>query len=128
MRDGLQRIAIEGLVIEMPIGVADWERVPGKTQRVAFDVAVYRAAFGRERTLADCYDYAALQSFLAGYADRGHVDLLETVLAEVLDYCFRDPAIGAAEAKIAKPDVFNGQGAPSLAASVTRAEWAALRA
>ncbi len=120
---GRQRVAIEGLVVEAAIGIADWERTPGKRQRLAFDVAVYRDEFGRETSIADCFDYSALQAFLAGYADRPHIDLLETVLAEVLDYCFRDPRVVAVEARVAKPDVFNGVGAPALSAAVDRADW-----
>ena len=127
MREGLQRVAIEGLTVEMSVGIADWERVPGKKQRVTFDVAVYRALFGQEATIADCYDYAGLQAYLAAFAGRPHIDLLESMLTEVLSHCFGDPAVVAAEVKIAKPDVFNGLGVPSVAASVNRAEWAALR-
>lgn len=120
---GRQRIAIENLVVEARIGIADWERVPGKRQRVAFDVAVYRDAFGHERSIEDCYDYSALQSFLAGFAGRPHIDLLETILAEVLAYCFEDPAVAAVEASIAKPDVFNGAGFPRVSAAMERADW-----
>ena len=127
MRQGLQRTAIEGLVVEMHVGIRDWERDPAKTQRVALDVAVYRAEFGQERDIADCYDYSALHRFLSGFAERGHVDLIETILADILDHCFQDPSVAAAAAKVAKLDVYNGRGAPSVAADVTREEWAARR-
>ena len=120
---GRQRIAIEGLTIEAQIGIADWERTPGKRQRLRFDVAVYRDAFGQEQTIADCYNYADLQAFLAGFAARPHIDLLETVLAEVLDFCFADATVAGVEARITKPDVFNGQGAPVLSAALLRADW-----
>ena len=123
----LQRIAIEGLVVEASIGIAAWEKVPGKRQRLAFDVAVYRKDWGRETSIGDCYDYSKLQAFLAGYGAREHIDLLETILAEILDHCFEDPRVAAAEVRVAKPDVFNGQGAPALSAAVRREEWAARR-
>lgn len=126
MRDGLQRTAIEDLIIEMSIGIRDWER--RKTQRVAFDVAVYRAEFGHETDITDCYDYSALRRFLIAYREAAHVDLLETLLAQVLDHCFTDPTVVAAEAQLAKLDVFGGDGVPKLAASVTREQWLARRA
>jgi len=126
--EGRQRIAIEGLVVEAAIGVSDWERVPGKRQRLAFDVAVYRDDFGQEKVLGDCFNYSRLQRFLKGFGDRQHIDLLESVLQEVLDYCFKAPDVVAAEARIAKPDVFNGVGAPALSAAVTREDWARRRA
>ena len=125
MRDGLQRTAIEDLVLDMSIGIRDWERE--QTQRVAFDVAVYRAEFGHETDIADCYDYSALRRFLIAYREAPHVDLLETLLGEVLDYCFTDPSVVAAEAQLAKLDVFGGDGTPILSASVTRDQWLARR-
>ena len=125
---GRQRIAVEGLVIQASIGISPWEQVPGKRQRLQFDVAVYRDAFGQESDIADCYNYSALQRFLAAYADREHIDLLETILAEVLDFCFEDARVAAAEASVRKPDVFNGVGAPRVSAVVTREQWATQRA
>ena len=123
----LQRIAIEGLIVEAAIGVADWEKTGGKRQRLRFDVAVYRSNWGRETSLDECYDYSKLQAFLASYDERPHIDLIETVLAEVLDFCFEDRHVVAAEAQVAKPDVFNGKGAPTLSAAVRREDWAARR-
>jgi 7,8-dihydroneopterin aldolase/epimerase/oxygenase len=120
---GRQRIAIEDLTVEARIGIADWERAAGKRQRLTFNVAVYRDAFGHEQTIDDCFDYVALQTFLTGFAGRPHMDLLETVLAEVLDFCFTDPRIAAVEASVAKPDVFNGRGAPALSTALMRADW-----
>ena len=78
MRDGMQRTAIEDLVVEMSIGIRDWERAEGTKQRVAFEVAVYRETFGDERTIEDCYDYSALRRFLVGRVDR-----------QTRDYCPR---------------------------------------
>jgi len=125
---GMQRIALLGLVVEAAVGIADWERVPGKRQRLRFDVAAYRADFGREETIADCFDYAALHAFLTGYERRAHIDLLETIAADVMDFCFQDPSVALAEASVTKPDVFNGRGAPSVAIRASRAEWARIRA
>ena len=70
------------------IGLLDWEKQ--EKQRLRIDVAVYRDNFGQEVALEDCYDYSALQAFLAGFADREQIELLETILAEILDYCFKD--------------------------------------
>ena len=125
---GMQRIALSGLVVEAAVGIADWERVPGKRQRLRFDVAAYRAAFGQEATIADCFDYSALHAFLIGYERRAHIDLLETIAAEVMDFCFQDPSVALAEASVEKPDVFNGRGAPSVSIRASRAEWARIRA
>ena len=120
---GRQRIAIEGLTVEASIGIADWEVMPGKRQRLTFDVAVYRDVFGHEVSIADCYDYSALQAFLMEYGSRPHIDLLETVLAEVLGFCFKDVRVAAVEARLTKPDVFNGQGYPALSMALARDDW-----
>ena len=121
--EGRQRIAIQGLEIQAAIGLLDWEKQ--EKQRLRIDVAVYRDNFGRESTLEDCYDYSALQAFLAGFADREQIELLETILAEILDYCFKDQTIAAAEVWLTKPDVFQGAGEPVVSAALTQAQWAA---
>ena len=121
--EGRQRIAIQGLEIQAAIGLLDWEKQ--EKQRLRIDVAVYRDNFGREVALEDCYDYSALQAFLAGFADREQIELLETILAEILDYCFKDQAVTAAEVWLTKPDVFQGVGAPVVSAALTQAQWLA---
>jgi len=86
-------------------------------------VAVYRKKFGTEQTISDCYDYSALQTFLMGYSQREHIDLLETISTEVLNFCFRDDRVAAAEVRVTKPDVFSGFGTPAVSAIVTRETW-----
>ena len=82
---------------------------------------MYRDNFGQESTLEDCYDYSALQAFLTSFADREQIELLETILAEILDYCFKDQTIAAAEVWLTKPDVFQGAGAPVVSSALTQA-------
>lgn len=124
---GRQRVAVEALTVLASIGISDWERTPGKRQRLQFDVAVYRDAFGAETDIADCYNYSGLQRFLVGFGERPHIDLLETIVAEILDFCFQDARVAAVEATATKPDVFNGVGQPSVGAAVTRSQWTARR-
>ena len=127
-RFGRQRTALKNLIIEVAVGIADWELVPGKRQRLRLDAAVYRETFGRETDIADCFNYAEFQAFLVAFEAREHIDLLETIVAEILDFCFADPQVTAAEASVAKPDVFNGRGVPSVSVSVSREDWRARRA
>lgn len=121
--EGRQRIAIEALEIDAAIGIADWEQL--RRQRLRFDVAVYREQFGTEQSIEDCYDYSALQAFLVSFKDRAQIGLLETILAEVMDYCFQDSSICAAEIRLTKPDVFGGIGMPTVSAALTEAQWRA---
>lgn len=121
--EGRQRIAIEALEIDAAIGIADWEQL--SKQCLRFDVAVYRDAFGAEQSIADCYDYSALQAYLVSFKDRPQIGLLETVLAEVLDYCFQNTTVCAAEVRLTKPDVFGGLGSPVVSAALTEEQWRA---
>ena len=59
--------------------------------------------------------------------ERPHIDLLEEIVADILDFCFEDARVVAVEASVAKPDVFNGKGVPSVAITIDRAGWAARR-
>jgi dihydroneopterin aldolase len=60
---------------------------------------------------------------LLEYRNRKHIDLLETILAEVLNFCFRNDKVVAAEVRLTKPDVFSGFGTPAVSAAVSRESW-----
>ena len=110
-----ERVALEDLAVELQVGISDWERAPGKTQRLLVTVEMFRhrgALTGS--SLADCIDYDRVYSHLARRwtPTRGHVDLLEPLLEELVALCFEDARVEACRVAIRKPHVFDGRAVP----------------
>jgi dihydroneopterin aldolase len=107
-----ERVALEDLTVELQVGVSEWERTPGKAQRLLVTVEMFRhrAAFAGS-ALADCIDYDRVYRHLAGRwtPARAHVDLLEQLLEELVALCFEDARVEACRVAIRKPDVYNGR-------------------
>ena len=51
-------------------------------------------------------DYDRVRSAVVGWQSRDHVELLETLLEDVMATAFSDPLVLACRAKILKPDIF----------------------
>ena len=111
-----QKVSLHGLEIDMQIGIVDWERVPGKRQKIQIDVDLYRwqGAF-KGRDISDCMDYARVFDFIIkNWPDRPHTDLIETLAEELVGFCFEDKTIEACQVSIKKPHVFNGKAVPGI--------------
>jgi dihydroneopterin aldolase len=54
-----ERVALEDVEVDIPVGIADWERVPGKAQRLRVTIEMFRhrGAFAGAG-IADCIDYS----------------------------------------------------------------------
>ncbi|HEX2752396.1 MAG TPA: dihydroneopterin aldolase [Alphaproteobacteria bacterium] len=116
MREDYQKTSLTGLEIEMAVGIAPWEKTGGKTQRLVIDVDMYRmeGAFTGQ-SIDDCIDYSAVYDYVTqNWPSRPHTDLLETLLEELVAFCFRDTRIAACRVAIAKPHVFNGRAVPKV--------------
>lgn len=110
-----ERVALEDLAVDLQVGVNAWERTPGKTQRllVAVEMFRHRGAFTGS-SVADCLDYDRVYSHIAARwtPARGHIDLLEPLLEELVVLCFEDSRVEACRVAIRKPHVYNGNAIP----------------
>lgn len=109
------KVSLRGLNVPMQIGIADWER--GKTQTVVVDVDLFgenTGPFGGT-SIEDCVDYARLFSYVTTeWPKRPHTDLLETLVEDLVAFCFRDKKVTACRVCLSKPEVFNGKAIPSI--------------
>jgi dihydroneopterin aldolase len=110
-----ERVALEDLAVELRVGVSDWERAPGKAQRLLITVEMFRhrGAFAGS-SLADCIDYGRVYRHVTERwtPARAHVDLLEQLLEELVAACFEDARVEACRIAIRKPHVYNGRAVP----------------
>jgi dihydroneopterin aldolase len=110
-----ERVALEDVEVEIPVGIADWERIPGKAQRLRVTIEMFRhrGAF-TGASIADCIDYSRVHRHIEHHwtPARPHVDLLEQLLEELVALCFEDARVEACRIAIRKPHVYNGRATP----------------
>lgn len=101
----MDKIIIEGLVIDMIIGVYDWERQ--NHQKVNFDLELttdFAKAMASD-DVTDTIDYAKVAERIELLAQEFHPELLEKFADLVLKTLFKEFAISAIRLKITKPDI-----------------------
>ena len=120
-----ERVALEDLAVELQAGVSDWERTPGKAQRLLITVEMFRHRGGfAGSSLADCIDYGRVYRHVTeGWTPaRAHVDLLEQLLEELVAVCFEDSRVEACRIAIRKPPVYTGGAVPLVVVSRLRSD------
>jgi dihydroneopterin aldolase len=112
-----ERVALEDLTVELQVGVNQWERAPGKAQRLLVTVEMFRHrdAFTGS-SVADCINYDRVYRHIAARwtPARAHIDLLEPLLEELVAVCFEDARVEACRVAIRKPHVYNGYAVPTV--------------
>lgn len=100
--DGARAI-LRGVQVDVRCGLHPWERHPERPNRLSVDVDLHSDwPVGG----AGYVDYDRVRARILGWAGREHVDLLETLLGELADFAFEDPAVTACRIRIVKPDIF----------------------
>ena len=88
----------------MRCGLHPWERFPESPNRLLVSVEMFAAW---PLSSPDAYiDYDRVRSRIVSWRDRPHVDLLETLLEELLAFVFEDAAVESARVSVSKPDIF----------------------
>jgi dihydroneopterin aldolase len=70
-------------------------------------------------------DYDRVRDFLKTFPSLPHVDLLETIVEEIVAKCFEDDRVEACRVSVLKPDIFNEAEAAGIEVFRTRASWEA---
>jgi dihydroneopterin aldolase len=112
-----ERVALEDMTVELQVGVNQWERSPGKAQRLVVTVEMFRhrGAFAGS-SVADCINYDRVYRHITARwtPARAHIDLLEPLLEELVAVCFEDARVEACRVAIRKPHVYNGHAVPAV--------------
>lgn len=111
-----QLTTLRDMTVDIKVGIRDWEKTGGKTQKIVVDIDLYRyARHFTGKTIADCMDYSVPYDFVMNeWPKRKHTELLETLVEELIEACFRDENVDAARVSIRKPHVFNGNAVPGV--------------
>jgi len=120
----LQRIFIRDLVLPARIGVHAHELHEAQRVRVSVELRARLEQPLRDRLKSTvCYDHicTAIRALMA----QGHVQLVETLCAQVIALCFNDPRVCEASVTIEKLDVYEDAGSVGVTMTATRSEGGA---
>jgi dihydroneopterin aldolase len=111
-----QKISLHDIDVEVKVGVADWEKHPQKKQKVIVDVDLFRfQGKFNGKSIEDCISYEPPFNFVTqNWPKRSHTELLETLVEELIAFCFKIKTVDAVRVSIKKPHVYNGRATPGV--------------
>lgn len=109
------RMFLQDVLLNLKVGIAEWERHPDKRQRVFVDVECFMHQNRQKgNSINDVLDYNRLYDYLMTWQERAHTDLLETLAEDLADFCFRDPRVEACRVQLRKADIYWNAGAAGI--------------
>ena len=118
------RVVLRDVETVAHVGLNPWERHTERPTRLLVNVEMFAPLTESPRAITpdDIVDYDAVCQAISAWPGRPHTDLLETLVAELVDLAFGFPRVSACRVSVAKPDIFNNAAAACVEASVTRAD------
>jgi dihydroneopterin aldolase len=103
------RVILRDIETEASVGLHPWERHPERPTRLIVNVEMFAPLVRplSAESPASIVDYDPIREALKAWPARPHTPLLETLLHELVELCFRDPRVNACRVSIMKPDIFN---------------------
>ena len=95
--------------VQASVGLHAWERHAERPSRLIVNVEMFAHAAGPVDGAgrAGIIDYDPVRRAIAAWPGRPHVDLLETLVEELVGVCFATDAVQACRVSVVKPDIFN---------------------
>lgn len=108
--------------VNMFVGIRDFEYKD--KQKVLVNVKGYGGVPFKPKDINECLDYSKICDYVKLWENRPHVDLIETLLSEVVEFCFQqDKRIFKLEVEILKPEVIQHTKYVGVAMAITREEF-----
>jgi 7,8-dihydroneopterin aldolase/epimerase/oxygenase len=103
------KAVLRDVVTEARVGLHPWEQYPERPTRLVVNVEMFAPLVGTlsAESPDSILDYDPIRSALKEWPTRPHTPLLETLLQELIDLCFRNQRVRACRISIMKPDIFN---------------------
>ncbi len=106
------RVILRDIVTEAHVGLHAWERHPERPTRLVVNVEMFAPILRplSAESKDSIIDYDPIREALKQWPARPHTPLLETLLHEIVELCFRNKRVSACRVSIMKPDIFNEAG------------------
>lgn len=115
------KMIANGISVDMFVGICDFEYL--NKQTVVVNVIAWGKPPFQASSIEDCLDYSKVCSFVHSWANREHVELIETLLQELIDFVFEDPRIQKVDIEVLKPDVIKHTNHVGVGACISREDF-----
>jgi 7,8-dihydroneopterin aldolase/epimerase/oxygenase len=119
------RAVIADAIVERRCGLHPWEKHAERPNRLKITVEMFARLPSGPMGAGAFIDYDRVRDFLKTFPSLPHVDLLETIVEEIVAKCFEDDRVEACRVSVLKPDIFNEAEAAGVEVFRTRASWEA---
>ncbi|HQT80991.1 MAG: hypothetical protein B7Z60_03520 [Ferrovum sp. 37-45-19] len=114
---------IEDLHATVHLGVHAFEKTGPQDILVNVTLTIPFQAMRKIKQLSDTVDYEPIRDFIQGWSKKEHVELIEHLLHDLVDFCFNDQRVAHVAASIKKTAVFSEVDGVGIGVSTTRSDW-----
>lgn len=105
--DQCRRLFLHDLVLQVRMGIHDFERQSAQRLIICIDVFVPLVdTTPKADRIEEVVDYDFMRDTAAQLAQQGHIDLQETLCDQIMDAMLAHPQVVAARVSTRKPDVY----------------------
>jgi dihydroneopterin aldolase len=109
--------------IQVRLGIYDFEKLEPQPIVVSVRLSIPFSALPKIKSIRDTVDYEPLRNFIRAWEQRSHVDLIETLLHELVSFCFEDARVEQVEASIRKSAIFDEVEEVGVGITTHRQDW-----
>lgn len=111
-------ITLQGIKLYMFVGIREHEYI--SKQPVVINLKIIGSVPLNPSRISECLDYTKVSDYLKTWETREHVNLVESLMFDLLSYCFKDPRVEEVEAEILKPNAIDFVEAVGFGTKITR--------
>lgn len=117
------RIILKNMRVQARIGIHRHEKVAPQPICVSVSLTAPIERPRAVRSLADTVDYDPIREFVSELARREHTALIEELLDDLVEVCFRNERVTHVVASIRKLEIFEDTEEAGVEISMSRACW-----
>lgn len=117
------RINVKNMQTKIRVGICEHEKeVP---QNILINAVIDCEHPAKPESINECFNYDSIHQLVVGeWQKRGHINLLETLVFELLSYIFNsDKKVKYARVSISKPDIYKEAESVGVEAQWTREDF-----
>jgi dihydroneopterin aldolase len=117
------RVRLVNISTEARCGVHPWEQHPERPNRLLINIDLYAPLGDGPMSARSYIDYDNVRNFLKSFPSRPHTKLLESLVDEIVEECFRCTGVESCRVSVLKQDIFNEAEGAGIEAFRTRKHW-----
>lgn len=125
-QDGFVKIFLDSIEVPLRLGLYPHEKCAPQPVAVTLELFTMPVPYLRNVSPDNIIDYGRYFDVITSWADRPHVQLIETYIQELLDLCFENKTVNACRVSIKKTAVFGENRGGGVEAFMHRKDWEAL--